>query len=139
MWWRQVIPGGDPVLFLHGWPQSWRAWQPVLRLASEGPHAIAIDLPGIGESTGEATDGTKRAIAVTEHALVEEMGLRNLTVVGHDAGAMVAFAYLREFPDDLNAAVILDVAVAGVPPWDPDRPRRPALRLPRHSRTAGAG
>lgn len=64
----------DPVLFLHGWPQSWRAWQPVMQLASQRVHAIAIDLPGIGESTGEATDGTKRAVAARVHALVEAMG-----------------------------------------------------------------
>lgn len=108
----------DPVLFLHGWPQSWRAWQPVMQLASRQVHAIAIDLPGIGESTGEATDGTKRAVAATVHALVEAMELRNLTVIGHDAGAMVAYAYLRRFPDDLKAAVIMDVAVAGIPPWE---------------------
>ncbi len=108
----------DPVLFLHGWPQSWRAWQPVLHLASRRVHAIAIDLPGIGESTGGSTDGAKRAVAATVHALVEAMGLRNLTVVGHDAGAMVAYAYLRNFPDDLKAAVLIDVAVAGIPPWE---------------------
>lgn len=109
---------GDPVLFLHGWPQSWRAWAPVMRLASGQVHAIAIDLPGIGESTGAATDGSKRAVADTVHALVQAMGLRNLTVVGHDAGAMVTYAYLRSFSEDLKAAVLMDVAVAGISPWD---------------------
>ena len=108
----------DPVLFLHGWPQTWRAWQPVLQLAADQVHAIAIDLPGIGESTGDPTDGTKRALASTVHELADTIGLRNLTVVGHDAGAMIAYAYLREFPEDLKAAVIMDVAVAGIPPWD---------------------
>ena len=107
----------DPVLFLHGWPQSWRAWAPVMRLAAGHVHAIAIDLPGIGESTGEAGDGSKHAVADIVHALVQSMGLRDLTVVGHDAGAMVAYAYLRAFAAELKAAVIIDVAVAGVPPW----------------------
>ena len=116
-----VVEAGDaqapPVLFLHGWPQSWRAWEPVMRRAAGQVHAIAIDLPGIGESTGDAGGGGKHAIADFAHALVETMGLRELTVVGHDAGAMVAYAYLRAFAAELRAAVIIDVAVAGVPPW----------------------
>ena len=116
-----VVEAGDPqaapVLFLHGWPQSWRAWAPVMRLAAGHVHAIAIDLPGIGESTGEASDGSKHAVADIVHAVSETMGLRDLTVVGHDAGAMVAYAYLRAYAAELKAAVIIDVAVAGVPPW----------------------
>ena len=118
-----VVQAGDPdqeaVLFLHGWPQTWQAWSPVMRLAAaQQVHAVAVDLPGIGRSTGDAGDGTKHAVAQILHAAIDTLDLGKITVVGHDAGAMVGYAYLRDYAEDLNAAVIMDVAVAGVPPWE---------------------
>lgn len=44
-------PSARPIVFLHGWPQSWIEWQEVMTLAAGEFRAIAIDLPGIGEST----------------------------------------------------------------------------------------
>jgi pimeloyl-ACP methyl ester carboxylesterase len=116
-----VVEAGDPeaapFLFLHGWPESWRTWEPVMSLASRSALAVAIDLPGVGESTGDPTDGSKRQLADTVHRLVAELGLRDLTLVGHDAGGMVAYAYLRAF-QDLRRAVFMDTVIPGVDPWE---------------------
>jgi pimeloyl-ACP methyl ester carboxylesterase len=116
-----VVEAGDPeaapFLFLHGWPESWRTWEPVMSLASRSALAVAIDLPGVGESTGDPTDGSKRQLADTVHRLVAELGLRDLTLVGHDAGGMVAYAYLRAF-QVLRRAVVMDTVIPGVDPWE---------------------
>jgi len=116
-----VVELGDleavPFLFLHGWPESWRSWSQVMRLASRQVRAIAIDLPGIGESTGNPTDGSKRQLAAAVHGLVESMGLRDLTLVGQDVGGMVTYSYLRQFPD-FKQAVIMNVVIPGVDPWE---------------------
>ena len=57
-----MVEAGDPlatpVLFLHGWPEDWSAWTAVMKLAARHVRAVAIDLPGIGGSTGDATDGS---------------------------------------------------------------------------------
>lgn len=108
-------PHGRPYLFLHGWPESWRTWKDVLILAGSEARAIAIDLPGIGGSTGP-TDGSKRQLAATVHELVSTLELSDLTLVGHDIGGMVTYAYLREYAD-IARAVIMDTAVPGVEPW----------------------
>lgn len=110
-------PGAPPYLFLHGWPESWRVWRGVLAEAGREARAIAVDLPGVGGSTGAATGGAKRELAEVIGALAEALELRDLTLVGHDIGGMVAYAYLRS-GRDLAGAVIMDVAVPGVPPWD---------------------
>jgi pimeloyl-ACP methyl ester carboxylesterase len=110
-------PEAVPFLFLHGWPESWRSWSQVMRLASRQVRSIAVDLPGIGESTGNPTDGSKRQLAGAVHALVENMGLRDVTLVGQDVGGMVTYSYLREF-SDLKQAVIMDVVIPGVDPWE---------------------
>jgi len=115
-----VVESGDseafPFLFLHGWPESWQCWHQIMTIASRDVRAIAVDLPGIGESTGDPTDGSKGQLATVVRGLVEAMGLQNLTLVGQDVGGMVTYAYLRMFPD-LRQAVIMDVVIPGIDPW----------------------
>jgi pimeloyl-ACP methyl ester carboxylesterase len=105
------------LLMLHGWPESWRTWRDLMAAAAETSHVVAIDLPGIGGSTGRPPTGTKREIAAVVHRLISAMGLRQVVLVGHDIGGMVTYAYVREF-HDLRGAVIMDVPIPGVEPWD---------------------
>jgi pimeloyl-ACP methyl ester carboxylesterase len=115
-----VVEAGDPaaapVLFLHGWPQCWLSWRAVMTHAAADVRAIAVDLPGVGGSTGAPPDGTKRALAQVVHRLAGELDLSGVTLVGHDVGGMIAYAYLRAYPD-LARAVIMDVVIPGLEPW----------------------
>lgn len=106
----------ETIVFLHGWPQDWTAWHKVMQAMPAQVHAVAVDLPGIGGSS--ATSGEKEAMAQSIHEAIVEMGLRNYILVGHDIGAMVAFAYLRQFANELRGVVLMDAAVPGVEPWE---------------------
>jgi pimeloyl-ACP methyl ester carboxylesterase len=110
-------PGGQPFVFLHGWPQTWRCWRAVMELAAPEAYVLALDLPGVGGSGGDATDGSKRALATKVHEVVAALGLRNVTLVGQDVGGMAAYAYLRMF-DDVDRFVIMDTVIPGVAPWE---------------------
>jgi pimeloyl-ACP methyl ester carboxylesterase len=116
-----VVEAGDPkalpFVFLHGWPESWSSWQQVMALAAQQVRAVAIDLPGVGQSTGDPTDGSKRQLAQIVGELVSELGLAEVTLVGQDVGGMIAYSYLRAFAD-LSRAVIMDVVVPGISPWE---------------------
>jgi pimeloyl-ACP methyl ester carboxylesterase len=116
-----TVSAGDAaapgLLLLHGWPESWATWRELIPLAARDHRVVAIDLPGVGGSSRGAGPGSKVAIAHTVHDLAEALGLTDVTLVGHDIGGMVTYAYLREFPD-LPRAVIMDVPVPGVDPWD---------------------
>lgn len=116
-----LVEAGDtdaaPVVFLHGWPQCWLEWQHVIPLAATEFRAIALDLPGVGQSSTTATNGSKRALADVLHALFGRLGLEDVTLVGHDVGGMIAYAYLRGY-EDLTGAVIVDVVIPGLDPWD---------------------
>jgi pimeloyl-ACP methyl ester carboxylesterase len=110
-------PRARPFLFLHGWPESWRSWRALMDVAGEHARVLAIDLPGIGDSTGAVTDGSKTAIAAVVHQLIAELDLHDLTLVGQDAGGMVVYAYLRQYAD-IARAVIMNVVLPGLDPWD---------------------
>jgi len=118
-------PDAPALVLLHGWPESWVTWRELIPLAAPAHRIVAIDLPGIGGSSRGSTPGSKAGIARLVHGLVSILGLHDVTLVGHDVGGMVTYAYLREFPG-LARAVIMDVPVPGVNPWD-DFVRAPFL------------
>jgi len=47
------------------------------------------------------------------------------TIVGHDIGTMVAYAYAARYPDKTSRLVVMDSPVPGIPPWNQ------IVRLPR--------
>ena len=106
------------VVLLHGWPQSWAAFSRVMLSLRTEAHTIALDLPGIGGSTTPLARNDKRAIAQHLHGVIESLGLSHVTLVGHDVGGMVVYAYLHAYPGELERAAILNVAIPGVAPWD---------------------
>lgn len=107
----------DSLVFLHGWPEDWTEWQRVMEQSSKTYHVMALDLPGVGESKGAVPGGEKAALAETIHQAVQALGLDTYLIVGHDVGAMVAYAYLRKFAAEIKAAVLISSVVPGVEPW----------------------
>lgn len=114
----QAGPRDAPaVVFLHGWPEDWTEWWPVMQRARATHRAVALDLPGIGGSRATVPSGEKGAIAEVVHQAIRSLGLTRYAIVGHDAGAMVAYAYLRRFAAELDAAILLSSVIPGLEPW----------------------
>jgi pimeloyl-ACP methyl ester carboxylesterase len=85
---------GSPVVLLHGWPQTWYGWWPVLPALAEHHTVYAVDLPGLGDSTGSPAGYDKATLARYVHTLIaERLGVRAAAVVGHDLGAYLALFY----------------------------------------------
>lgn len=67
---------GPPVVLLHGWPETSRAWLPVLApLIRAGYRVIAPDLRGIGESERTADGYAKDDQARDLGHLFDELGV----------------------------------------------------------------
>lgn len=108
---------GPSLLFIHGWPQSSRAFEPVMAELADSFRVAAIDLPGIGRSHGLPPSADKRSLARYVNEVIRASGLTDVTLTGHDVGGQIVYAYLRAFPETIRRAAILDVAVPGVDPW----------------------
>jgi pimeloyl-ACP methyl ester carboxylesterase len=118
--------GGPALLFLHGWPESWAAFERVMLALSREAHVVAMDLPGIGGSRIPPPANDKRTLAACVRGVIGALGLRDVTLVGHDVGGMIVYAYLHAYRDELRRAVIMNVAIPGVEPWDEVR-RNPRI------------
>jgi pimeloyl-ACP methyl ester carboxylesterase len=112
-----VIGGdGDPVVLLHGWPQTWYEWRHVMPALARNYTVIAPDLRGLGESSKPITGYDGKTTAEDIHQLVTKLGFNDIFLVGHDFGVQVAYSYAAAHPNETKRLVILDVPVAGIGP-----------------------
>ena len=105
---------GTPVVLLHGWPQTWFGWWSIMPALAEHHTVYAVDLPGLGDSTGAPTGYDKATLARYVHTLIaDRLGVRDASVIGHDLGAAVAFQYAAQFPADTARLGYLDLPLPG--------------------------
>jgi pimeloyl-ACP methyl ester carboxylesterase len=102
---------GQPMLFLHQVPSSSRMFEPLMRLfVARGYRAVAMDLPGFGES-----DPPKRAYSIgglreAADRFVEALGLGPLAaVVGCHTGSLVAVDLAISRPEGVRSLILLGV------------------------------
>lgn len=108
-------------LLLHGHSQTGAMWRrTALLLAGRGLRVLVPDLPGIGESTALLEDHRKTNVAAHIRSCLQPDLIHNkpINVIGHDLGAMVAYAYAAGFPDEVQRLVMMETPIAGLPPWD---------------------
>ena len=88
-----VIGGEGPaVVLLHGFPYSWAAWAAVMpKLASAGYTVLAPDLRGMGDSSPAEDGFAKTNVAQDVRAIVHDLRLGPINLVGADIGTMVAY------------------------------------------------
>ena len=113
------VRGGDgPALILiHGFPQDWSEYRALMPRLARHFTVIAIDLRGIGGSTSEAAGYEAANMAQDVRQLMTALNLRDAYIVGHDIGAMVAYAFLRRYPQATLGAMIVDQVLPGIEGW----------------------
>src|SRR6266404_4757593 len=108
---------GDPIVLLHGYAETSRMWLPLMKELEKTHTVIAPDLRGAGESSTPADGYTKAVMARDIHALVASLGYKNVEIVGHDIGLMVAYAYAAQYPTEVSKIALMDAFLPGVGDW----------------------
>ena len=94
---------GDPMLLLHGNPTGVYLWRNIIPLLAKHGRVIAVDLIGFGKSDKPDIDYRFSDHAVYFAGLIEEMGLRNITLVVHDWGSALGFDYASKHENNVRA------------------------------------
>jgi pimeloyl-ACP methyl ester carboxylesterase len=103
---------GDPVVLLHGWPDSHRLWRRQIEmLVGAGRQVIAPDLRGFGESDKpEAIDQYAIPFLLADvQGIADALGIERFALVGHDWGAAVAWAFASLIPDRVERLAAISV------------------------------
>ncbi|WP_107654831.1 alpha/beta fold hydrolase [Nocardia suismassiliense] len=114
---------GRPVLALHGWPQHHYAYRHLLADPPEGLRIIAVDLPGYGWSGPAPHRWVKDEVASDVLALLDELGLDQVLLVGHDWGGYIGYLMVLREPERFDGYLALNIAH----PWQTLRTVLPHL------------
>jgi len=104
---------GDPVVLLHGWPQSWYQWRRVIPALAERYTVVAPDLRGYADSAKPDGPYDTRTMAEDVFQLVQGLGLGPVFLAGHDVGAAVAYAYAAAHRDGVRRLAYVDEPLPG--------------------------
>jgi pimeloyl-ACP methyl ester carboxylesterase len=109
---------GPPLILLHGYAQTSHMWESVIPQFAKRFLVIAPDLPGIGASAIPENGLDMKTAAIRIHALARSLHIQKASVVGHDIGLMVAYAYAAQFPTEVEKLVVMDAFLPGIGEWE---------------------
>jgi pimeloyl-ACP methyl ester carboxylesterase len=115
--------GDDVVLCLHGWPQHWYEWRNLMPALADRYRVIALDQRGFGWSEAPAKGYEKENLADDVLAVLDELGLERVKLVGHDWGAWIGFLLCLREPERFQRYLALNI----LPPWTSMRAMAPHL------------
>lgn len=114
-----VLAAGDPnapmVLFIHGTPGSWHAFEAYLQHADLRPalHLVAVDRPGFGGSKDMGLAPSLRSQSqILSQALALNRSRRPVLIVGHSLGGSIGTRLALDRPEAVGGLIILSSAVS---------------------------
>jgi pimeloyl-ACP methyl ester carboxylesterase len=117
--------GDDVVLCLHGWPQHWYMWRQLMPALADRHRVLALDLRGFGWSDAPRDGYEKEEMATDVLAVLDELGLERVKLVGHDWGGWIGFLLCLRAPQRFERYLALSIPM----PWV--RVRNAIGQLPR--------
>jgi pimeloyl-ACP methyl ester carboxylesterase len=109
---------GPAVVLLHGFGDTGDMWTSLAVVLARDHTVIVPDLRGMGLSSHPADGYDKRTQAADIAGVLDSLGIGRTSVVGHDIGNMVAFAFVARYPERVSRLVLMDAPVPGVANWD---------------------
>src|SRR5713226_8484659 len=105
---------GPPLLLLHGYPQTHVLWRKIAPRLAQDFTLVIPDLRGYGDSAkppagADFATYSKRALAQDQVETMAALGHERFRVAGHDRGARVTHRLLRDHPERIERAAILDI------------------------------
>jgi pimeloyl-ACP methyl ester carboxylesterase len=98
---------GPPVVFIHGLLGSHRDWARLVEDMSAHHRVLALDLFGHGASAKPMGDYSLSAHAATVRDLLDHLGIKTVTLVGHSLGGGIALQFAYLFPGRVNRLVLV--------------------------------
>ncbi len=101
---------GPLMLFVHGFPEFWAAWENQLAEFGRDHQAVALDLRGFNLSSKPADPRQYHIKLLVEdlRGLMAHFGQRRMVLVAHDWGGGVAWAFANRYPQLVEKLVIIN-------------------------------
>lgn len=103
---------GEPVVLLHGFPETLQTWRFVAPIIAEKFSAVALDMKGFGCTDKPAGDYSPRGMAKFIGDFMDAMNIESAHIVGTDIGFNVACAFALKYKNRIKKLVLMAGAVS---------------------------
>jgi pimeloyl-ACP methyl ester carboxylesterase len=107
-------PSGEPVVFLHGYADSWQSFAPMLSEFSYSFRTLTLDLRGHGNSDKPEGAYKLEDYVADLEAFMDSLGLGMADIVGHSLGSLVAQMFSAHHPDRIRRLLLLSSAPSAI-------------------------
>jgi pimeloyl-ACP methyl ester carboxylesterase len=104
---------GSPVLLVHGFPETWRAFRELIPLLAARHRVFAVDLRGFGDSEVAPDDYTSAVAAEDLHQLIAHLGAGPVHLTGQDISGTTVFRLAATHPEDVLSLTGIETGLAG--------------------------
>jgi non-heme chloroperoxidase len=113
---------GEPIVFSHGIPTDYRAWNAQVEEFSKSYSTITYSrrYASPNKRDGDVTDSTIAANAADLKGLIEKLGVAPVHLVGHSYGGFTAAYLAADHPDLVRTLVLVEPAIATLLVEDPN-------------------
>ena len=106
---------GEPVLLLHGYPQTHACWHHLAPKLAQRYTVICPDLRGYGDSSKpvglpDHANYSKRAMALDMVELMAALGFEKFHLIGHDRGGRVSHRLASDHPEQVHSLTVMDIS-----------------------------
>jgi len=96
---------GDPVVLLHGIPESWECWIHQMPTLATQFRVLAFDLKGYGLSGKEEGNYSGNVVAAELLACLDDIGIDTFRLAGHDWGVLLSDHIINLAPERVERYV----------------------------------
>ncbi len=97
----------ESIILLHGSGQSHVVWSLTDQyLSDQGYNVFTLDLPGHGNSEGDSLKSIEE-MADWLDKVVTNIGIKNLSILGHSQGCLVSLEYANKFPKKIKKLIFV--------------------------------
>jgi pimeloyl-ACP methyl ester carboxylesterase len=109
---------GEPMLLLHGYPQSASCWRHQIPALADSNHVVAPDWPGFGRSDPPSTAPTYDNEVERIERFVQQLGWQRFNLCAHDYGGFIGLGYVIRHPERVLRLALLNTRGHGIfRPW----------------------
>jgi pimeloyl-ACP methyl ester carboxylesterase len=111
--WRLHVRDSGPrdapaIVLIHGFGASLQTWDAWAQCLSRRWRVVRVDLPGSGLSPPDPAGDYKDARSIQMLvALMDQLGLRRASIVGHSIGGRIAWSFAARHPERMNRLVLV--------------------------------
>lgn len=107
---------GEPVLLIHGFPETWYEWRKTIPALEDRYFLIAPDTRGFGDSDKPDGRYDRAMLAADMVGVLDAFGFERAAVVGHDWGGIIGFKLAIDHPERTTRLALLDTLCTVWPP-----------------------